>query len=180
MNTVTDNVAPHPDDAIDNFLVREYTAGFVTDIESVTIPKGLSEETIRFLSSVKQEPEFMLEWRLEAYRQWLTMEHPHWAHVDFPAIDFQDIRYYSAPKSKADGPKSLDEVDPELLRTYEKLGVPLHERARLAGVAVDAVFDSVSVATTFRKQLEEVGVIFCSFSEAVREYPDLIKKYLGT
>ncbi len=202
MNTVTDKVTPgpgvkgptvkpasprpivrpdgHPDDAIDNFLDREYTAGFETEIESVTIPKGLNEDTIRFLSSIKKEPEFMLEWRLAAYRQWLTMEHPEWAHVDFPPIDFQDIRYYSAPKSKADGPKSLDEVDPELLRTYEKLGVPLHERARLAGVAVDAVFDSVSVATTFRKQLEEVGVIFCSFSEAVREYPELVKKYLGT
>jgi len=122
----------------------------------------------------------MLEWRLAAYRQWLTMKYPKWSIVEYPPIDFQDISYYSAPKSKADGPKSLDEVDPELLRTYEKLGVPLHERARLAGVAVDAVFDSVSVATTFRKELEEVGVIFCSFSEAVREYPELVKKYLGT
>ncbi|CAG0967551.1 partial FeS cluster assembly protein SufB, partial [Rhodocyclaceae bacterium] len=133
-----------------------------------------------FLSAKKREPEFMLEWRLAAYRQWLTMKYPKWSIVEYPPIDFQDISYYSAPKSKADGPKSLDEVDPELLRTYEKLGVPLHERARLAGVAVDAVFDSVSVATTFRKELEEVGVIFCSFSEAVREYPELVKKYLGT
>ncbi|MBP6018127.1 MAG: Fe-S cluster assembly protein SufB [Burkholderiaceae bacterium] len=165
---------------LDSFLDREYTAGFVTDIESHTIPKGLTEDTIRFLSATKNEPEFMLEWRLKAYRHWLTMDLPEWAKVSFPTIDFQDISYYSAPKSKADGPQSLADVDPELLRTYEKLGVPLHERARLAGVAVDAVFDSVSVATTFRKQLSEVGVIFCSFSEAVREYPDLIRQYLGT
>ncbi|MGE8548357.1 Fe-S cluster assembly protein SufB [Alcaligenes sp. WGS1538] len=165
---------------LDTFLDREYEAGFVTEIESETIPKGLSEDVIRFLSAKKREPEFMLEWRLAAYRQWLTMKEPTWSIVEYPPIDFQDISYYSAPKSKADGPKSLDEVDPELLRTYEKLGVPLHERARLAGVAVDAVFDSVSVATTFRKQLEEVGVIFCSFSEAVREHPELVQKYLGT
>jgi Fe-S cluster assembly protein SufB len=152
----------------------------VSAIESVTIPKGLNEDTIRLLSAKKHEPEWMLEWRLSAYRHWLTMQTPEWAQVSFPPVDFQDISYYSAPKSKKDGPKSLDEVDPELLRTYEKLGVPLHERARLAGVAVDAVFDSVSVATTFRKQLAEVGVIFCSFSEAVREHPDLVRKYLGT
>ncbi len=171
MNTVTDS--------IDSFLDREYSAGFVTAIESDTIPKGLSEDTIRLLSAKKGEPEFMLEWRLAAYRHWLTMTLPEWAQVSFPRIDFQDISYYSAPKKK-DGPKSLDEVDPELLRTYEKLGVPLHERARLAGVAVDAVFDSVSVATTFRKQLAEVGVIFCSFSEAVKDHPDLVRKYLGT
>lgn len=167
-------------DPIDTFLDREYSAGFVTDIESVSLPPGLSEETIRKLSAIKKEPEFLLEWRLAAYRKWLEMTPPEWAHVHFPPVDFQEISYYSAPKSKADGPKSLDEVDPELLRTYEKLGVPLHERARLAGVAVDAVFDSVSVATTFRKQLEEVGVIFCSFSEAAQEYPELIKEYLGT
>lgn len=185
MNIATekiDTVAEKPvsvDDQLDSFLDREYTAGFVTDIESDTIPKGLSEDTIRLLSAKKGEPEFMLEWRLDAYRHWLTMELPEWAAVSFPRIDFQDISYYSAPKKK-DGPKSLDEVDPELLRTYEKLGVPLHERARLAGVAVDAVFDSVSVATTFRKQLAEVGVIFCSFSEAVREHPELVRKYLGT
>ncbi|NYT61157.1 Fe-S cluster assembly protein SufB [Alcaligenaceae bacterium] len=185
MNTVTeknDTVAEKPvsvDDQLDSFLDREYTAGFVTDIESDTIPKGLSEDTVRLLSAKKNEPEFMLEWRLAAYRHWLTMDLPEWAAVSFPRIDFQDISYYSAPKKK-DGPKSLDEVDPELLRTYEKLGVPLHERARLAGVAVDAVFDSVSVATTFRKQLADVGVIFCSFSEAVREHPELIRKYLGT
>src|SRR5699024_4948048 len=165
---------------LDTFLDREYEAGFVTEIESITIPKGLNEDTIRLISAKKQEPEFMLEWRLKAYEQWLTMTEPTWSVVKYPPVDFQDISYYSAPKSKADGPKSLDEVDPELLRTYEKLGVPLHERARLAGVAVDAVFDSVSVATTFKKQLEEVGVIFCSFSEAVRKYPDLIRQYLGT
>ncbi|HEY9279371.1 MAG TPA: Fe-S cluster assembly protein SufB [Eoetvoesiella sp.] len=172
MNTVTEK--------IDSFLDREYAAGFVTDVESDTIAKGLSEDTIRLLSEKKGEPEFLLEWRLSAYRHWLTMELPEWAQVSFPAIDFQDISYYSAPRRKKDGPKSLDEVDPELLRTYEKLGVPLHERARLAGVAVDAVFDSVSVATTFRKQLAEVGVIFCSFSEAVKQHPDLVRKYLGS
>ena len=165
---------------LDTFLDREYEAGFVTDIESVIIPKGLNEDTIRLISAKKQEPEFMLEWRLAAYRQWLEMKAPTWSVVNYPPIDFQDISYYAAPKSKDDGPKSLDEVDPELLRTYEKLGVPLHERARLAGVAVDAVFDSVSVATTFKKQLEDVGVIFCAFSEAVHKYPELIQKYLGT
>src|SRR5690606_23367056 len=171
-SSVTDN--------IDSFLDREYTAGFVTEIESVTFPKGLNEDTIRRLSAIKKEPEFLLEWRLAAYRKWLEMTPPEWAHVDFPPVDFHDISYYSAPKSKADGPKSLDQVDPELLRTYEQLGGPLPERARLAGVAVDAVFDSVSVATTFRKQLAEVGVIFCSFSEAVQDHPELVQKYLGT
>ncbi|MBV6303381.1 Fe-S cluster assembly protein SufB [Candidimonas humi] len=165
---------------IDSFLDREYEAGFVTELESDTVPKGLSEDTIRLISAKKGEPEFMLEWRLAAYRHWLTMRLPEWARVKYPAVDFQDIIYYSAPKQKKDGPKSLDEVDPELLRTYEKLGVPLHERARLAGVAVDAVFDSVSVATTFQKQLAEHGVIFCSFSEAVRNHPDLVRKYLGS
>ncbi|MBX3591815.1 MAG: Fe-S cluster assembly protein SufB [Burkholderiaceae bacterium] len=165
---------------LDTFLDREYEAGFVTEVESDTIPKGLSEDTIRLISARKHEPEFMLEWRLQAYRRWLTMPHPEWAQVHYPPIDFQDIAYYSAPKKKTDGPKSLDEVDPELLRTYEKLGVPLHERARLAGVAVDAVFDSVSVATTFKKQLGEHGIIFCSFSEAVKEHPELVQKYLGS
>jgi Fe-S cluster assembly protein SufB len=165
---------------LDTFLDREYEAGFVTEVESDTIPKGLSEDTIRLISARKNEPEFMLEWRLQAYRRWLTMPHPEWAQVHYPPIDFQDIVYYSAPKKKNDGPKSLDEVDPELLRTYEKLGVPLHERARLAGVAVDAVFDSVSVATTFKKQLGEHGIIFCSFSEAVKEHPELVRKYLGS
>jgi Fe-S cluster assembly protein SufB len=172
MNAVTNK--------LDTFLDREYEAGFVTDVESDTIPKGLSEDTIRLISARKNEPAFMLEWRLQAYRRWLTMTEPAWAQVHYPKIDFQDIAYYSAPKNKNDGPKSLDEVDPELLRTYEKLGVPLHERARLAGVAVDAVFDSVSVATTFKKQLGEHGVIFCSFSEAVKEHPELVQKYLGS
>ncbi len=180
MNTPTETAVETSAEKIDTFLGRDYAAGFVTDIESDTIAKGLSEDTIRLLSEKKGEPEFMLEWRLSAYRHWLTMALPEWAQVSFPAIDFQDISYYSAPKRKKDGPKSLDEVDPELLRTYEKLGVPLHERARLAGVAVDAVFDSVSVATTFRKQLAEAGVIFCSFSEAVKEHPDLVRQYLGT
>lgn len=165
---------------LDTFLDRGYEAGFITNIESITIPKGLSEETIRRISKIKEEPEFMLEWRLAAYRQWLEMDYPKWSVAQYEPIDFQEISYYSAPKSRTDGPQSLEDVDPELLRTYEKLGVPLHERARLAGVAVDAVFDSVSVATTFRKQLHEVGVIFCSFSEAVKDYPELIKKYLGT
>ncbi|MBI1905177.1 MAG: Fe-S cluster assembly protein SufB [Rhodocyclales bacterium] len=173
MNAATKN--------IDSFLDREYSAGFVTDLESDSLPKGLSEATVRAISAKKHEPAFMLEWRLEAYRHWLTMTPPHWAQVGFPAIDFQDIVYYAAPKQKKDGPRSLDEVDPELLRTYEKLGVPLHERARLAGVvAVDAVFDSVSVGTTFQKQLAEKGIIFCSFSEAVREHPDLVRQYLGS
>lgn len=165
---------------LDTFLDRGYEAGFITNIESITIPKGLSEDTIRRISKIKEEPEFMLEWRLAAYRNWLTMDYPRWSVAEYEPIDFQEISYYSAPKSRTDGPQSLEDVDPELLRTYEKLGVPLHERARLAGVAVDAVFDSVSVATTFRKQLHEVGVIFCSFSEAVKDYPELVQKYLGT
>jgi Fe-S cluster assembly protein SufB len=169
-------------DKLDSFLDRGYDAGFVTEIESETFAKGLDEDVIRRLSAVKHEPEFMLEWRLKAYRAWLKMTPPYWAKVHFPEPDFQDISYYSAPKSKSNesAPKSLDEVDPELLKTYEKLGVPLHERAKLAGVAVDAVFDSVSVATTFRKQLADVGIIFCSFSEAVRSHPDLIQQYMGS
>jgi Fe-S cluster assembly protein SufB len=169
-------------DKLDSFLDRGYDAGFVTEIESETFPKGLDEDVIRRLSAVKREPEFMLEWRLKAYRAWLKMTPPQWAKVRFPEPDFQGISYYSAPKSKSkeNAPKSLDEVDPELLRTYEKLGVPLHERAKLAGVAVDAVFDSVSVATTFRKQLADVGVIFCSFSEAVRSHPELVRQYMGS
>ena len=165
---------------IDSFLDREYAAGFVTEIETDTIPKGLSEETIHLISERKGEPAFMLEWRLRAYRRWLTMRNPEWAKVSYPPVDFQDIVYYAAPKKKADGPKSLDEVDPELLRTFEKLSVPLHERARLAGVAVDAVFDSVSVATTFQKQLAEQGIIFCSFSEAVKNHPEIVQQYLGS
>jgi Fe-S cluster assembly protein SufB len=159
---------------------REYRAGFVTDIESETVPVGLSEDVIRLISDKKGEPEWLLEWRLKAYRHWLTMTEPTWANVHHPPIDYQAIAYYSAPKQKKDGPKSLADVDPKLLETYEKLGVPLHERAKLAGVAVDAVFDSVSVATTFRAKLEEVGVIFCSFSEAVQKHPELVRKWLGT
>jgi Fe-S cluster assembly protein SufB len=159
---------------------REYRAGFVTDIESETVPVGLSEDVIRLISEKKGEPEWLLEWRLKAYRHWLTMTEPTWANVHHPPIDYQSIAYYSAPKQKKDGPKSLADVDPKLLETYEKLGVPLHERAKLAGVAVDAVFDSVSVATTFRAKLEEVGVIFCSFSEAVQKHPELVRKWLGT
>lgn len=156
---------------------QAYKDGFVTDIESDSFPPGLNEDVIRALSAKKEEPEFLLEWRLEAYRHWLTMEHPEWAFVEFPKIDFQDISYYSAPKSMEDGPKSLDEVDPELISTYNKLGIPLEEQMRLAGVAVDAVFDSVSVATTFKDKLAEAGVIFCSFSEAVKDHPELIKQY---
>ncbi|MCB1619696.1 MAG: Fe-S cluster assembly protein SufB [Thiothrix sp.] len=157
-----------------------YTAGFVTDIEADTVPPGLDESVIRFISAKKKEPAFMLEWRLQAYHKWLRMEVPDWAHLNYPKIDYQAISYYSAPKSAADGPKSLDEVDPELLRTYEKLGIPVEEQKVLAGVAVDMVFDSVSVATTFRKQLAEAGVIFCSISEAMHDYPELVQKYLGT
>ena len=163
-----------------DMIGQEYKDGFVTDIESDSFLPGLNEDVIRALSAKKDEPEFLLEWRLEAYRHWLTMEHPEWSFVEFPKIDFQDISYYSAPKSMEDGPKSLDEVDPELISTYNKLGIPLEEQMRLAGVAVDAVFDSVSVATTFKSKLAEAGVIFCSFSEAVKEHPDLIKQYLGT
>ncbi len=159
---------------------REYKAGFVTDIESETIPPGLSEDVVRLISAKKNEPEWMLEWRLKAYRHWLTMKEPSWQNVHYPAIDYQSIVYFSAPKVRKDAPKSLEEVDPKLLETYEKLGIPLRERAKLAGVAVDAVFDSVSVATTFREQLAKVGIIFCSFSEAVQNHPDLVKKYLGT
>ncbi|HET9481475.1 MAG TPA: Fe-S cluster assembly protein SufB, partial [Candidatus Polarisedimenticolia bacterium] len=151
-----------------------------TDIEAETLPRGLNENIVRMISAKKQEPEFMLEWRLKAYRHWLTMQEPTWANVHYPAIDYQSIFYYSAPKSNADRPKSLDEVDPELRRTYEKLGIPLEEQEKLAGVAIDAVFDSVSVATTFKAKLGDLGIIFCSFSEAVREHPDLVKKYLGT
>ena len=159
---------------------RKYEFGFFTDIETETAPKGLNEDIIRFISAKKNEPTWLLEWRLKAYRHWLTMPEPLWAKVAHPPIDYQDAYYYSAPKSAGDKPKSLDEVDPELLRTYEKLGIPLQEQERLAGVAVDAVFDSVSVATTFKKKLEEVGVIFCSISEAVQTHPELVRQYLGS
>ena len=164
---------------IETLANQEYKYGFVTDIESDAAPKGLSEDIVRLISNKKQEPAWLLEWRLKAYRHWLTMKEPRWPNVSYPAINYQDIIYYSAPRQKA-SPKSLDEIDPELLRTYEKLGIPLLERQRLAGVAVDAVFDSVSVATTFKGKLRELGIIFCSFSEAVREHPDLVRKYLGS
>lgn len=165
---------------INALIKREYKAGFVTDLEEDTIPPGLDENVIRLISAKKNEPEFMLEWRLKAFRHWLTLKAPGWAHVHYPPINYQDIVYYSAPKTKKDGPKSLDEVDPKLLETYEKLGIPLKEREWLAGVAVDAVFDSVSVATTFKDKLAGLGIIFCSFSEAVQNYPDLVQKYLGS
>ncbi|OPX56378.1 Iron-regulated ABC transporter membrane component SufB [Oceanospirillum multiglobuliferum] len=165
---------------MEQLVRREYKQGFVTDIESDTVLPGLNEEVIRFISAKKEEPQWMLDWRLAAFEQWKQMEEPQWAHVHYPAIDFQAISYYSAPKSSDDKPKSLDEVDPKLLETYEKLGIPLHERAALAGVAMDMVFDSVSVTTTFKEKLGEAGVIFCSISEAIREYPDLVRQYLGS
>jgi Fe-S cluster assembly protein SufB len=158
----------------------DYKYGFVTDIEMVKAPKGLNEDVIGFISAKKQEPEWLLDWRLKAYRKWITMEEPDWALLEYEKPDFQDIYYYAAPKSADDRPKSLDEVDPELLRTYEKLGISLQEQEVLAGVAVDVVFDSVSVATTFRETLKKKGVVFCSISEAAREYPDLMRKYLGS
>jgi len=165
---------------LDALTRSEYKAGFVTDIDQETFPPGLGEDVVRRLSAVKGEPEWMTEWRLKAYRHWLTMKEPSWANVRYSPIDYQSISYYAAPKQKKDAPKSLDEVDPKLLETYEKLGVPLHERAKLAGVAVDAVFDSVSVATTFKEKLREAGVVFCPFSEAIREHPELVRKYLGS
>ena len=165
---------------LDELISRDYQHGFITDVVADTLPRGLSEDVIRRISEKKSEPAFMLEWRLNAYRHWLTMTEPDWAHVHHSPIDYQDISYYSAPKSQKDGPKSLDEVDPELLRVYEKLGVPLKERERLAGVAVDAVFDSVSVGTTFKTKLAELGIVFGSFSEAVHEHPELVRQYLGS
>ncbi len=165
---------------LDVLMAQEYKHGFTSDIDADAIPKGLSEAVICVISAKKEEPEWLLEWRLKAYRHWLSLTPPTWPHVHYPAIDFQEIIYYSAPKSQKDGPKSLDDVDPELLKTYEKLGIPLQERAILAGVAVDAVFDSVSVATTFKSKLAEKGIIFGSFSEAVKTHPELVKQYLGT
>jgi len=167
-------------DQLESLMDRGYRHGFVTDIESDTVPPGLDEDVVRMISRKKNEPAFLTEWRLKALRHWLTMPQPHWAHVKIAPIDYQAISYYSAPKNKTDGPKSLAEVDPKLLETYEKLGVPLHERARLAGVAVDAVFDSVSVATTFKDRLAAAGVVFCPFSEAVQTHPHLIEQYLGS
>ena len=164
---------------IEEIATKEYKYGWVTDIESDSLPNGLNEEIIAQISALKNEPEFMLEWRLKAYRQWLKMKEPHWSNVKYPPINYQDITYYSAPKKKV-GPKSLEEVDPELRRTYEKLGISLEEQKVLAGVAVDAVFDSVSVATTFKEKLAELGIIFCPISEAIQNHPDLVKKYLGS
>ena len=169
-----------PNAEVDALVRREYQHGFVTELESDTVPPGLDEDVVRLISRKKREPEFLVEWRLKAYRHWLTMSEPRWANVTHAPIDYNEISYYSAPKSKEDGPKSLDDVDPKLLETYEKLGIPLEERAALAGVAVDAVFDSVSVATTFKDKLAEQGIVFCSFSEAVREHPALVEEYLGT
>ena len=165
---------------IEDLVHREYEHGFVTDVDADTVPPGLDEDVIRLISRKKREPEFLLNWRLESFRHWLTMSEPVWAHVNYTPIDYQSISYFSAPKSEADGPASLDDVDPKLLETYEKLGIPLAERARLAGVAVDAVFDSVSVATTFKDTLAEHGVIFGSFSDAVQEHPQLVEQYLGS
>ncbi|NVJ59797.1 MAG: Fe-S cluster assembly protein SufB [Gammaproteobacteria bacterium] len=167
-------------EVINERIGKEYKAGFITEVDSETMPPGLNEDVVRAISAKKGEPEWMLEWRLKAFNIWKNMKEPEWAHVHYPKIDFEAISYFSAPKSMADKPKSLDEVDPQLLETYEKLGIPLHEQEILAGVAVDAVFDSVSVATTFRAKLEEAGVIFCPISEAVHKHPELVKKYLGT
>ena len=165
---------------VEALLSQKYRHGFVTDIESDSLPPGLDESVVTAISLRKQEPQFLLDWRLKAFRHWQTMREPAWASVHYKPIDYQDISYYSAPRAPTDAPKSLDEVDPKLLATYAKLGIPLHERARLAGVAVDAVFDSVSVATTFKDKLAKAGVIFCSFSEAVRNHPELIERHLGS
>ncbi len=168
------------DPSIENALQKKYEHGFVTDIDTDTVPPGLDEGVIRLISAKKEEPSWLLEWRLEAFSKWKQMKEPHWGYVNYDPIDYQGMSYYSAPKSKDDGPKSLSEVDPKLLETYNKLGIPLHEQKMLSGVAVDAVFDSVSVATTFKENLAKVGVIFCSFSEAVKTHPELVRKYLGS
>jgi Fe-S cluster assembly protein SufB len=167
-------------DPIRKYTDQDYRYGFVTDIEQETIPKGLNEDVIRLISAKKKEPEWLLEWRLSAYRHWQTMKEPKWAKVHYPPVDFQEIHYYSAPKKMEEGHTSLDDIDPEIRRTFDKLGIPLEEQLALSGVAVDAVFDSVSVATTFQEKLAEKGIIFCSFSEAVRKHPDLVRQYLGT
>ena len=169
----------NPNEILSDVTANEYKYGFVTDIETDIIPKGLSEEIIRHISQKKGEPEWLLDFRLKAYAYWKTLEMPHWAHLTIPEIDYQAISYYAAPKTKA-APKSLEEVDPELRKTFDKLGISLEEQMKLSGVAVDAVMDSVSVRTTFREKLAELGVIFCSFSEAVKDYPDLVKRYLGS
>ena len=165
---------------VEALVGQKYRHGFITDIESDSLPPGLDEDVVAAISKKKHEPKFLLDWRLKAFRHWQTMKEPAWAHVHYKPIDYQDISYYSAPRAPANAPKSLEEVDPKLLATYAKLGIPLHERARLAGVAVDAVFDSVSVATTFKEKLGKAGVIFCSFSDAVRDHPQLVERYLGT
>ena len=184
MSQSKENIEKETLEQVQSLAGENYKYGFSSDIDSEKAPKGLNEDIIRFISAKKEEPEWLLEWRLDAFERWLTMSEPEWAMVDYPQIDYQDLYYYSAPKSMDDRPETLDDVDPELLRTYEKLGIPLSEQEVLAGVknrvAVDAVFDSVSVATTFRDELASAGVIFCSFSEAVKEHPELVKKYLGT
>ena len=184
MSQAKENIEKETVEQVQSLAGEKYKYGFSSDIDSEKAPKGLNEDIIRFISAKKEEPEWLLEWRLDAFERWLTMSEPEWAMVDYPQIDYQDLYYYSAPKSMDDRPETLDDVDPELLRTYEKLGIPLSEQEVLAGVknrvAVDAVFDSVSVATTFRDELASAGVIFCSFSEAVKEHPELVKKYLGT
>ena len=167
-------------EVIDDYVKTEYKAGFVTNVESETIAPGLNEEVIRFISAKKNEPQWLLDWRLKAFQIWQQMDKPNWAKLNIPEINLDEISFYSAPKSMDDAPKSLDEVDPELIETYNKLGIPLHEQAVLAGVAVDVVFDSVSIVTTFKEKLAEAGVIFCPISEAVHQYPDLVKKYLGS
>ncbi|MEM7048654.1 MAG: Fe-S cluster assembly protein SufB [Acidobacteriota bacterium] len=172
-----------PDDStalLEEYANRDYEFGFVTDIEQETVPPGLDEGTVRWISAKKEEPEWLTKWRLRAFRHWQTLKEPTWANVRYEPVDYQAISYYAAPKSKSDGPKSLDEVDPELLATYEKLGIPLKEQEMLAGVAVDAVFDSVSVATTFKDKLKDLGIVFCSFSEAVKDHPELVRRYLGS
>ena len=184
MSQAKENIEKETVEQVQSLAGEKYKYGFSSDIDSEKAPKGLNEDIIRFISAKKEEPEWLLKWRLDAFERWLTMSEPEWAMVDYPQIDYQDLYYYSAPKSMDDRPETLDDVDPELLRTYEKLGIPLSEQEVLAGVknrvAVDAVFDSVSVATTFREELASAGVIFCSFSEAVKEHPELVKKYLGT
>ncbi len=180
MTDTTEHDSHDIDNSPEALAQRGYDAGFTTDIETDTLPPGLDEDVIRHISAKKDEPQWLLDWRLEAFRHWQTMTEPHWAHVHYDPIDYQSISYFSAPKSQEDGPQSLDEVDPKLLETYEKLGIPLREQEMLAGVAVDAVFDSVSVATTFKEKLKDAGVIFCPISEAVRDYPELVQQYLGS
>ncbi|MBM5788160.1 MAG: Fe-S cluster assembly protein SufB, partial [Pelagibacterales bacterium] len=169
-----------PDSIIQEKISKDYAYGFVTDIESIKAPKGLNKEVIAFISQQKKEPSWMLEWRMKAFEKLKTMKEPDWQKPKYPNIDYQDIYYFSKPKSFKEGIKSLDEIDPEIKKTYDKLGIPLGEQKKLSGIAVDAVFDSVSIGTTFKQKLEDIGVIFCSISEAIQKYPDLVKKYLGT